>query len=145
MRDYLDPGEEVRLHARPHGVALVRPLLTAVLGALAGATCVLLGAPVSAWLAVFGAAVVALAAALAFATVWQWDRTSVVLTSRKLFVVYGIVGRRMAGVNLEGVPVEIEQSIAGRALGYGTLVAGDLEIPHVPHPRDVYRLLAAGR
>ena len=141
MRDYLDPGEEVRLNARPHGMALVKPLVAAVLGALAGATCVLLGAPVSAWLALFGAIVVGLAALLAFATVWQWDRTSVVLTSRKLFVVYGIVRHRVAGVRLEGVSVEVEQSLAGRTFGYGTLVAGDLEIPHVPHPREVYRLL----
>ncbi len=144
MRDYLEPGEEVRLHARPHGAALVRPLLAAVLGALAGAVCVLLGAPVSAWLALFGAVVVTLAAFLAFATVWQWDRTSVVLTSQKLFVVYGIVRHRVAGVRLDGVPVEIEQNLAGRAFGYGTLVAGDLEIPHVSRPREVYRLIPGG-
>ena len=43
---------------------------------------------------------------------------------------------------IDGVPVEVEQSLIGRALGYGTVVAGDLEIPHVPQPRDVYRLLA---
>ena len=142
MTRYLEPGEEVRLSARPHGAALVRPLAAAVLGALAGAICVILGMPVSVWLAVFGAVVVALAALLAFATVLQWDRTSVVLTSQKLFVVYGVVRERVAGVMLDGVPVEVEQSLMGRALGYGTVVAGDLEIPHVPQPRDVYRLLA---
>ena len=83
------------------------------------------------------------AAVLAFATVWQWDRTSVVLTSQKLFVVYGIVREHVAGVRLDTVPVEIEQGLIGRALGYGTVVAGELEIPHVPQPRDVYRFLAA--
>src|SRR6266511_2540308 len=31
--------------------------------------------------------------------------------------------------------VEIEQSVLGRLLGYGTVVAGDLEITHVPEPR----------
>ena len=144
MRRYLEPGENVKLHSRPHGVALVRPLTTAGLGALAGTACILLGQPVSVWLAVFGAVVVALAAVLAFATVWQWDRTSVVLTSQKVFVVYGVVREQVAGVRLDGVPVEVEQSLMGRVLGYGTVFAGELEIPHVPRPRDVYRLLATG-
>src|SRR5215211_3195235 len=37
--------------------------------------------------------------------------------------------------------LELEQSLPGRLLGYGTLVAGPLEIEHVPHPRSVYRLV----
>jgi hypothetical protein len=37
--------------------------------------------------------------------------------------------------------LELEQSIPGRLLGYGTLVAGPLEIAHVPQPRNVYRLV----
>ena len=37
--------------------------------------------------------------------------------------------------------LELEQSLAGRVLGYGTLVAGPLEIQHVPQPRSVYRLV----
>jgi hypothetical protein len=37
--------------------------------------------------------------------------------------------------------LELEQSLPGRVFGYGTLVAGPLEIDHVPHPRSVYRLV----
>jgi hypothetical protein len=37
--------------------------------------------------------------------------------------------------------LELEQSLPGRILGYGTLVAGPLEIDHVPQPRSVYRLV----
>jgi hypothetical protein len=37
--------------------------------------------------------------------------------------------------------LELEQSLPGRLLGYGTLVAGPLEIDHVSEPRDVYRLV----
>ena len=37
--------------------------------------------------------------------------------------------------------VEIEQSLAGRFMGYGTIVAGDLEIDYVPKPRRVYGLV----
>ena len=37
--------------------------------------------------------------------------------------------------------VELEQSLLGRLLGYGTLVAGDLEIAAVPRARDVAGLV----
>jgi hypothetical protein len=37
--------------------------------------------------------------------------------------------------------VEVDQTLSGRLLGYGTLVAGELEIPYVPRPREVARLL----
>jgi hypothetical protein len=37
--------------------------------------------------------------------------------------------------------IEIEQSALGRLLGYGTVVAGDLEISCVASPREVHGLL----
>ena len=142
MKGYLEPGEELRLNARPHSVALARPLGRALVAAAAGGVCVVLGSSVHWTLAVVGAIALALAALLALAAVWQWDRTEVVLTTEKLFVVYGILGRRAAAVRLDRIQtVEVEQGLVGRVLGYGTLVAGDLEIPYVAHPRDVYRLL----
>src|SRR6266545_3317901 len=39
------------------------------------------------------------------------------------------------GLVLLALGAEIEQSVLGRLLGYGTVVAGDLEITHVPEPR----------
>ena len=142
MDGYLEPGEEIRLNVRPHGLALARPLGRALLAAGAGGVCIVLGSSVHWALAVVGALTLALAALLALAAVWQWDRTEVVLTTEKLFVVYGIVKRRAAAVRLDRVQtVEVEQGLVGRALGYGTLVAGSLEIPYVARPRDVYRLL----
>ena len=81
-----------------------------------------------------------LAAVIAVRAVWRWERTHVVLTTEKLFVVYGTVRRRAAAVRLERVgAVEIEQSLLGRLLGYGTVVAGDLEITYVPEPRTARR------
>jgi uncharacterized membrane protein YdbT with pleckstrin-like domain len=73
--------------------------------------------------------------------VWRWDRTEVVLTNDKLFVAYGLAQRRAAAVRLERVAVEIEQSPFGRLLGYGTVIAGNLEIPYVPRPTEICRLL----
>jgi hypothetical protein len=65
-----------------------------------------------------------------------------VITTEKLFVVDGTLRRRASAVRLRSVEnLELEQSLPGRILGYGTLVAGPLEIDHVPQPRSVYRLV----
>ena len=80
----------------------------------------------------------ALAACLVLAAVWRWERTRVVLTTEKLFVVHGTIRRQAAAVRLARVgPIEIEQSILGRLLGYGTILAGDLEITHVHRPARI--------
>lgn len=144
MRRMLDvePGEEVRLDARPHGIALVQPLLRPL--ALVGAGAVLVVVGQSYWIAgLVGAALLTLAALLAFRAVLQWDRTRLLLTSRKLTVVYGVARRRSASVALAHAPaLEFEQGILGRLLGYGTLVAGDFEVPHVPDARRIHRLIS---
>jgi uncharacterized membrane protein YdbT with pleckstrin-like domain len=138
MRPYLEPGEVVRLEERPHAAALVRPVGRSLSVALAGALLVLL-APSS--LGLVGAVLLAGAAVLALAAVWRWDRTHLVLTTEKLFVVYGIAQRRAAAVRLARVgPVEMEQTLLGQLLGYGTLIAGELEIPFVPDPERVCSL-----
>jgi len=132
------PEERVYLDARKHGVVLIRPLLRALALAGLGGAGFLAGWPVS----VAGAALLAAAAALALAAVWRWDRTQVVLTTEKLFVVHGVVRRRAAAVHLARLGVvELEQSLFGRLLGYGTLVAGELEIPCIAEPRQVYGLV----
>jgi uncharacterized membrane protein YdbT with pleckstrin-like domain len=128
----------VRLEERPHFAALLRPMARSLALALLGAILVLT-APAS--LGLVGAFLLAAAAVLALAAVWRWDRTQLVVTTDKLFVVYGIAQRRAAAVRLARVgPVEMEQSVLGRALGYGTVIAGDLEIPFVPDPGRVCSL-----
>ena len=73
---------------------------------------------------------------------WRWERTTVVVTSEKLFVAHGILRRRAAAVRLTRVgAIEVEQTLPGRLLGYGTIVAGELEIDYVPAPRRVYGLV----
>lgn len=89
-----------------------------------------------------GAALVMLAALLALRAVWRWERTHVVMTDERLALVRGTLRRRTAAVQLERVgAVEVDQSLLGRMLGYGTLIAGPLEITHVPQPRSVYGLV----
>jgi hypothetical protein len=138
VRGYLEPGEYVRFDERPHAAALARPLARSLGLALPGALLVL---STPAWLGLVGALFLAVGALLGLGAVWRWDRTELVLTSEKLLIVYGIAQRRAAAVRLERVgPVEMEQSVPGRILGYGTLIAGDLEIPFVPDPDRVCAL-----
>jgi membrane protein YdbS with pleckstrin-like domain len=132
------PDEQICLDARRHGVVLARPLGQAL--ALAGAGAVLLALP---WpLAVPGAALVVAAAIVCLRAVWLWERARLVVTTEKLFVVDGTLRRRSSSVPLRTVGrLELEQTFPGRLLGYGTIVAGSLEIEHVPEPRSVYRLV----
>lgn len=130
--------EHVYVDARRHGVVLVRPLGRALLLALLGAIAFLGGWPVSA----AGAALLCIAAIGAVAAVWRWDHTRVVLTGEKLFIVHGTLRRRAAAVRLEKVQtVEVEQSALGRVFGYGTVVAGDLEISCIAKPGQMHGLL----
>jgi uncharacterized membrane protein YdbT with pleckstrin-like domain len=123
----------MHLNARPHGAALVRPLLKAVLGALVGAACIVLGGDLHWSLEVLGAAVLGISALLAAATVLEWDRTEVLLTPSMLQVRWGVIRRRTAEVRLgRDDVVEVEQGLLGRLLGYGTLAAGGIEVPYVP-------------
>jgi uncharacterized membrane protein YdbT with pleckstrin-like domain len=132
-------SEQVRLDERRHAVVLVGPFLRAAGLAVGGISGFVLGWPLS----VVGVVLLVLAALIAVRAVWRWERTHVVLTTEKLFVVYGTVRRRAAAVRLERVgAVEIEQNLVGRLLGYGTVVAGDLEITHVPEPRRLVERLS---
>jgi membrane protein YdbS with pleckstrin-like domain len=130
--------EEVCLEARRHGIVLVRPLVWALM--LAGVGGVLLTLP--RYISVAGAVVVALGAVVALRAVWKWERTRMVVTTDKVFVVDGTLRRRARAVRLAAVEaVELEQSLTGRLFGYGTVVVGSLALEHVPHPKRFYRLL----
>ncbi len=88
-----------------------------------------------------GAVLVVAGALLALRAVWKWERTHVIVTDDRLALVRGTLRRRTAAVRLERVgAVEVDQSLVGRVLGYGTLIAGPLEITCVPQPRSVYGL-----
>jgi membrane protein YdbS with pleckstrin-like domain len=133
-----ESDEHVYLDERRHGVILVRPLTRALALAVLGATGLALGWPAS----IAGLVLLIVAAVLALGSVWRWDRTHIVVTTEKLFIVHGVVRKQAAAVRLAKVStVEFDQSLLGRLLGYGTIVAGDLEIACVPHPRELCGLV----
>ena len=63
------------------------------------------------------------------------------MTGNALVVEHGFLSRRTASISLNGTVFEVERTLLGRILGYGTVVAGELEIDYVP--RRLTRLLAA--
>ncbi len=135
-----EPRERVYLDSRRHGVVLLPALLRTFGLAAVGGFVFSLGWPFP----VPGAAIVAFSALLALRSVWRWERTHVVLTDEQLALVRGTLRRRTAAVRLERVgAVEVDQSVLGRLLGYGTLIAGPLQITFVPQPRSVDRLANA--
>jgi uncharacterized membrane protein YdbT with pleckstrin-like domain len=132
------PEEQIRLDERRHAVVLAGPLVRALALACLGLVALWFGWPVSP----AGAVLLGIGALLAVRAVWRWERTHVVVTSEKLFIVHGTLRRRAAAVRLSKVgAVELEQSLAGRVLGYGTVTAGGLEIEYVAHPGELTRLL----
>jgi uncharacterized membrane protein YdbT with pleckstrin-like domain len=134
----LASAEEICLEARRHGIVLVRPLAWAVLLGGAGGALLTLSWPLS----LAGAVVVALGAVVALRAVWKWEHTRMVVTSEKVFVVNGTLRRQARTVRLAAVEsVELEQSLPGQLLGYGTVVVGSLALDHVPRPKRVYRLV----
>jgi membrane protein YdbS with pleckstrin-like domain len=134
----LSGDERLCLETRRHGIVLVRPLGWALVVAFAGGLGVVEGWPFN----VAGAAALALAALFALRAVWRWDRTKLVVTTERLSVVEGTLRRRTAVVRLGSVDaVELEQTLPGRLFGYGTLVAGPVEVTCVPAPRELCRLV----
>ena len=133
-----DPDEQVCLEARRHGIVLARPLTRAILLAGVGGTLVALEWPLS----LVGAPLVAAGALVAVRAVWRWERTRVVVTTEKVFVVDGTLRRRASAVRLRSIQsLGVEQPLLGRLLGYGTILAGPLELDHVPAPKQVYLLV----
>jgi uncharacterized membrane protein YdbT with pleckstrin-like domain len=135
------PGrdEEVYLDARLHGAVLARPIarssMLVVLGVLA-----LLVPFVPA--AVVGALLITLGAVFTLRAVWQWERTHLVVTTEKVYLLNGTLHRRTKSVRLHAVDaVEIDQSLVGQLLGYGTVVVGPLKVSHIAHPSQVCRLV----
>lgn len=128
------------LEAHRHGIALARPLLRALTLALAGALC--LWAPWTATAAA-GAVFLGLAAAIVVIAVARWERTHLSVTGSALVIEHGFLSRRTASISLNGTVFEVERTLLGRILGYGTVVAGELEIDWVP--RRLTRVLQQRR
>jgi uncharacterized membrane protein YdbT with pleckstrin-like domain len=135
----VDEGaERVCLDARRHGVVLARPLGQAVALACVGGILLTQIWP----LALLGAVAISAGALTALRAVWRWEWTHFVVTTERVYLAQGSLHRRAKAVRLRTVDaVELEQSAAGRLLGYGTVVVGPLAIEHIPEPKEVTQLV----
>jgi uncharacterized membrane protein YdbT with pleckstrin-like domain len=131
--------EEVYLDARLHGAVLARPIFrSALLVALGVAALIVPFTPA----AVAGALLIAAGAFFTLRAVWQWERTHLVVTTEKVYLLNGTLHRRAKAVRLKTIEaVEIDQSLIGQLFGYGTVFVGPLKVRHTPHPNDVCDLL----
>jgi hypothetical protein len=130
----LEPGERVLLAARPHPAVLI-PALLRTLGVLIAAAVVLAlllrsSAPHGVRIGL-DLPVIALAGRSVFRfarAVWQWDRSLLALTTRRVVVVAPRGRLRRAWETLPLAAIRstgVQHSFAGRLLGYGTLTLGD--------------------
>jgi uncharacterized membrane protein YdbT with pleckstrin-like domain len=119
--------------ARRHAIVLAWPFAKALALAALGVALLLQGLPFSP----VGAAALALGALVALRAVWGWERTRIAVADGELMVVTGTLRRRQASARTGAV--EVEQTLLGRLLGYGTLIAGELEVRYVPRPRELAR------
>jgi uncharacterized membrane protein YdbT with pleckstrin-like domain len=137
----LQPDEQVLRIGRIHWVVYLRPLLLSAICALflyladrphSLPTPMLIGAAISGVLA---------AIALARALFWKWA-TELAVTNRRIIYKRGIIRRDTVEMNMGKVEtVEVQQSLLGRLLGYGTLqVKGTGQ--SIEHLRTIARPLA---
>jgi uncharacterized membrane protein YdbT with pleckstrin-like domain len=131
--------EQVYLTARRHGIVLARPLVRSGLLFVIGVMLFRLPGVAAGGL---GALLITAAALFVLRAVWMWERTRLVVTNEKVYVVGGTVHRRAKAVRLRAVEaVEVDQSLLGQLFGYGTVVVGPLAVGHVPQPKQVCRLV----
>jgi uncharacterized membrane protein YdbT with pleckstrin-like domain len=131
--------EEIYLDARLHGAVLARPIFRSAMLVLLGIAAMLV--PYAA-AAVVGAILIAAGAFFTLRAVWQWERTHLVVTTEKVYLLNGTLHRRSKAVRLQMVEaVEVDQSLVGQLFGYGTVVVGPLKVGHIAHPGDVCRLV----
>ena len=137
MRPHRD--EEVYLDARLHGAVLARPIFRSSLLVVLGIAAMLV--PYAAGAAV-GAVLIAAGAFFTLRAVWQWERTHLVVTTEKVYLLNGTLHRRSKAVRLQLVDaVEVDQSLVGQLFGYGTVVVGPLKVAHIARPGDVCNLV----
>jgi uncharacterized membrane protein YdbT with pleckstrin-like domain len=137
MRPHRD--EEIYLDARLHGAVLARPIFRSALLVLLGIAVLLV--PYAA-AAVVGAILIAAGAFFTLRAVWQWERTHLVVTTEKVYLLNGTIHRRSKAVRLQMVDaVEVDQSLVGQLFGYGTVVVGPLRVGHIARPSEVCHLV----
>ena len=144
---YLDklmiPGESVVHSSRRSVAATFGGLLVFLALVLIGVgVAYALSAPAAGLLGTTMLLVVALVLGALLLGRWVWWRNKVyVVTNLRVMKLEGVLSKSHRDASLDKInDLVMTQSILGRMLGYGTVIAGELEIPYVPDPDKVCSL-----
>lgn len=145
----LDPGEEIRVHQRPHIAGLVWPTIRAIfyisLGFFIMGLTNALAAGVTRTVVrvALGLLLVIILWRRVLLPIAQWTGAAMVVTSHRIIFRSGILRKETLSVSLAWTQmVEVDQSMFGRMLGYGTVRVssyelGGLQFDQIPEPYAV--------
>jgi Bacterial PH domain len=148
---FLLPDEHQLICVRQHPAVLLGPITLATVGLLV-AVLLTIVAPIS----TTGLYIIWLAwGVLLLRTVWKtvvWSANYLVVTSGRMFIVQGLVNRRLSAMLLSAVTdVNLRRSLLGRLLGYGELVVEHgladqtlSVVSFITYPDQVYLALWSG-
>jgi len=131
----LQPDESIVYRARIHWVIYLRGLLLVALGVALVAT---LG--LATWVEIASAAVALIGLVMLINAFILRHTTELAVTNRRVVAKVGFIRRRTWEINSASVEgVEVQQSVPGRLLGYGTIAVkgtggGLAPIPNVDDP-----------
>jgi hypothetical protein len=148
-RSFLAPGEEVVRTSRRHLSVLIRPalktlVLVGLLGALGGFTGPRSGADVVDQVCGGLAAIIVLSFVLRLR---RWASERIIVTDMRIALVGGFMARRVSSWPYVRIhDLGLRRSIAGRLLGYGSVVieattpgSAPIELERIPDPHGFYR------
>ncbi len=145
----LDPGEEIRVHQRPHIAGLVWPTIRAIIYISLGFFILGLTSALAAGVTrtivriAFGVLLFLLLWRRVLVPIAQWMGSAMVVTSHRIIFRSGIFRKETLSVSLAWTQlVEVDQSFMGRMLGYGTVRVssyelGGLQFDQIPEPHAV--------
>jgi uncharacterized membrane protein YdbT with pleckstrin-like domain len=147
----LQPGEQVLVVGRLHWSIYLRAMIVLVIGVLLLAFADRLPEPVwqrdARWVGV----VILIVGALMFLRVWiRRQTTEIVVTDRRVIYKRGLLSRHTVEMNVSKIEtVDVEQGLAGRIWGYGTLLirgtgAGFEPLVSVGSPLRIRNAIVAG-
>ncbi|HLH10591.1 MAG TPA: PH domain-containing protein [Methylovirgula sp.] len=142
LEKILQPGERVVFDGHLHWIIYRKAIFCLILTLIAGAAALYFRgtqyrfAVALALVAVFGI----LTLAFAFQAWWQRFSTEIAVTTARVIFKSGVIRRHTVEMNMDKVEsVDVDQSLAGRILGYGTVDirgtgASIEQLEHIAHP-----------
>lgn len=126
----LSSGETLMYQTRLHWVVMIAPCIAAVVVAAVGIALLIGAVPTmseqgsnSGTLVAFGVGSLVVAAVVMAAAFWRRSKTEMAVTNRRVLVKVGILSRRSIEIMLSKIEsIRVDQSLAGRILGFGTIV-----------------------